>query len=130
MIRREPVRIMIAADHPLAARQGKVLMSELSSLPMILLSGSDKKNHLAAMAEAGYSDSMYSYVDSQNSIEQLVAAGLGISVLASSACRPHPYIAYLDLQDPPEVNLTVSWNKSRVPQTLEHFVTLMTEAGK
>ena len=126
VICREKIRVMIAADHPLASRR-MIPVSELSSIPMILMTGSDKRAHLADMAAAGYSDSVYTYVDSQNTIEQLVAAGCGFSPLASSAVRAHPDLAYIDLENAPEVELAVLWNKNRTVPALESFIRLLKE---
>lgn len=121
IIRREPVRFIIAADHPLA-HQGRIHVSQLNTLPMTLLSGSDTNAHLAALAESGYRESVYTYVDSQNSVEQMVALGCCVAPMAASAFRPHPLLTCLDVEDPPMVDIAVCWNKNRVPPSLDRLL--------
>lgn len=126
IIRRESLRVMIASDHPLAVR-GRVAVSDLSSIPMILLAGSDKSAHIASMVEAGYTDSHTVSLDSQNSIEQLVAAGCGCSPMAASACRLHPSLTYLELEDAPSCEIALVWNRERVSPPLRSLIHLLTQ---
>ena len=124
VLKEEPVFAMLPSSHPLA-KCAAVSKEELEGERLILLSGSDKTERLAAWTIDGVAKPIYAYVNSQESVETLVAAGYGISMSVESACRPHPMIAYVPMKRPHLERICLLWNKHQaVQEWIDRFASL------
>lgn len=121
ILKEEAVLAMLPGNHPLANRKA-VSKEDLEKERLILLSGSDKTERLAAWTIEGVAKPVYAYVNSQESVETLVAAGYGISMAVKSACRPHPNLAYVPMKEPHMERICLLWNKNQTTQAwIERF---------
>ena len=110
IVREEQVRLMVSTGHPLAGRQ-QVTMEEIAREPMILLNGSDKREHLIRWADSGNPVRVYCYAEDPGSVEVMVAAGFGVSLCMESACRPREGVAYVDIQGHHGGKVVLLWNR-------------------
>ena len=106
----EPHYAMLPCGHPLAAK-ACVPMGELVEEPLIMLSGDDKRELIRVLMEQGITTRVYAYMESQNSVETLVAAGYGVSLCVPSAIRRHPGIVYRPIADRPAGKTRLLWRK-------------------
>ena len=96
-VRREPIDLLIAADHPLAGRAA-VALAELAGLPFILFGEGFALNPiiLGACQRAGFQPEIASRSSQIDFIVELVSCGLGIGFLprmiarqrCADRCRP------------------------------------------
>ncbi len=116
----------------LVANRKAVSKEDLEKERLILLSGSDKTERLAAWTIEGVAKPVYAYVNSQESVETLVAAGYGMSMAVKSACRPHPNLAYVPMKEPHMERICLLWNKNQPTQAwIERFTSfLMMESSE
>ena len=106
----EPVFAVLPCDHPLANRE-TLTMAELADSPQILFNGEDKRRLVRNMQESGMQTTVYTFTESQSSIETLVAAGYGVSYCVRSALREHPGIVYRPLTDRPVGKTVFLWRR-------------------
>ena len=110
VIREEGVRLMVPENHPLAGRES-VTMEEVAREPVILLSGSDKRDHLMRWADSGHPIRVYCYAEEAGSVETMVAAGFGVSLCLESACRIREGIRYVDICGTNREQVALFWNR-------------------
>ena len=110
VIRQDRARLMVASNHPLAGRK-TVTREEISREAMILLNGSDKRDHLLRWAESGHPIQVYCYAEQSGSVESMVAAGFGVSLCVESACRPREGVSYVDIQEVRTEPVALFWNR-------------------
>ena len=115
----DPVYAMLPQGHRLSAEE-KVSMQALSADPMILFSGDDNKQMIKQMIDSGIPARVYAYSASQNSIENLVAAGYGISMCVRSARREHAGIAYREILDTAKKEVCLTWVKDTPAEQAVH----------
>lgn len=121
IIKEEKVKLMVSSRHKLA-KHTSVSRAQLRGEPFILLRGNDQKNHLIDWADQGNLINAYCYVDDENSVETLVAAGYGVSLCLESACRNHRGIVYLDMPEEAREPLCISWNKKHKLDLVEQYL--------
>ena len=87
-VRREPLDLLIAADHPLAGRE-QVEMRELADQPFILFSEGFALNPiiLAVCQHSGFQPAVTSRSSQIDFIIELVSSGLGIGFLPRMIAR-------------------------------------------
>lgn len=92
-LRREPVDLLLAADHPLAGRK-TLAFAELADLPFILYGEGFALNPLimAACRTAGFTPKVATRSSQLDLVVELVASGLGVAFLPRLIAeqRPHP----------------------------------------
>lgn len=129
VIREERLRLMIAEDHPLAAREA-VTMEEITREPVILLSESDTREYLLRWADSGHPIRVYGYAEEASSVEAMVAAGFGISLCLESACRPQEGICYRDIREPLREQVALFWSRGeREKKLAEELLTFLLPAA-
>ncbi len=106
----DKVMLMLPRSHDYA-QYSTIQRRAIPKDPVVLLRGSDKKDRLTDWEEIGVSMNIHCYADDHDSIETLVAAGYGISFCLKSACRPHPALSYIEIEDHPDEELCICWNK-------------------
>ena len=117
ILREESVRLMVAADHPLAGRE-TVTMAEIAREPVILLSGSDKRDHLMRWADSGHPIRVYCYAEDTGSVETMVAAGFGVSLCLESACRARPDLCYPAVEGLRKEKVALYWKKGEAGRAM------------
>ncbi|GFE61960.1 LysR family transcriptional regulator [Geobacter sp. AOG2] len=102
-VRREPIDVLLAADHPLARRE-KLTFKALADLPFILYGEGFALNPMimAACRESGFTPRVATRSSQVDFIIELVAAGLGIALLPRLIAeqRPHPLTKRLPIEHP------------------------------
>ena len=133
----EPLVAVLDAKHPLAAREGGVLLHELAEQPFVFFArsyGSGLYAQLLSLArQAGFSPHIAQEAGEAMTIIGLVAAGLGVSVLpASYKAMRMEGVVYKPLLD--EEAVTAVWvvqRKGPVSAMARGFVRLLeAEAGR
>ncbi|MFC4910015.1 LysR family transcriptional regulator [Actinomadura gamaensis] len=129
---REPRALMVASDHPLA-RRDRVSLEDLADVPLIrpssdvprLLLDLHVPTHtpLGRPVPPGPSYTFWSEVPA------LVAAGLGVSIVAVRAARYHdrPGIAFVPFRDGPTLDYGVLWPAAGQSPPALAFVDLLTD---
>jgi DNA-binding transcriptional LysR family regulator len=110
VFREDRVMLMLPRNHAYAG-YSSVQMNSIPKEPVVLLRGGNRKDRLIDWAEMGSAMNVHCYAEDHNSIETMVAAGYGISLCLKSACRPHPSISYVEIEDHPKEELCLCWNK-------------------
>ncbi|MBO2454165.1 LysR family transcriptional regulator [Actinomadura barringtoniae] len=133
---REPRALMVPADHPLAARD-TVSLEDLAEAPMIKPRGEVPKIlmdlHLPAHTPMGSPVPAGPTFSFWAEVPALVAAGLGVSVVACRAARFHsrPGIAFVPFQDGPTLDYGVLWPATgQTPSALAYVDLLVDLAYK
>lgn len=130
----EPVLVALPEEHPLAAYE-EVDLAELAGDDFVLITRSEEPElydaHVAACAAAGFAPRVAHQVDRTNIAVGLVACGLGVSFVASSAkLTAHPGVAYRRLTRPaPRITFGAIWHADSVPPVLEKFLALEPWSG-
>jgi DNA-binding transcriptional LysR family regulator len=130
----EPVLIAMPEGHPLAAKD-VVPMADLADEDLILITRSQEPElydaHVAACSSAGFSPRVAHEVDRTNVAVGLVAGGLGMCFVASSAeLTAHPGVAYRPLADPsPRITFGAIWHADASAPVLQNFLSLEPWAG-
>ena len=127
MVLREPFYLAVATDHPFARRR-RVPMRELTGQPLIMFPRETSPLfHLritAAFERAGVTPMIVQEAMQIHTVMGLVAAGLGVAVVPSSARRlPQESAVLIDLVDPPDpADVSIAWLKSASLPLLAPFV--------
>jgi DNA-binding transcriptional LysR family regulator len=130
----EPVLVALPEDHPLAAAE-EVALADLADDDFILITRSEEPElydaHVAACAAAGFAPRVAHQVDRTNVAIGLVAGGLGVSFVASSAeLTAHPGVAYRPLTQPsPRITFGAIWHPDAVAPVLANFLALRPWSG-
>ncbi len=102
-LRREPLDLLLAAEHPLANR-GSLSFAELAEEPFILFGAGFALNPiiLQACQESGFTPKVAAHSSQVDFIIELVAAKLGIALLPRMIAeqRPHPLTRRIPLEQP------------------------------
>jgi len=111
-VRREPIDVILAADHPLAQR-AKLTFEELENIPVILYGAGFALNSiiLGACRENGFTPKVAAQSSQVDLIIELVAAKLGIAFLPRLIAeqRPHPMTRRITIDHP-----TIYWHMALV----------------
>jgi LysR family transcriptional regulator, hydrogen peroxide-inducible genes activator len=107
----EPLRLLVAADHPLADQAEPVDGRALRELPVLLMpEGHCLRDQVSEVCSAiGGVESADVSVDGVATLTQMVAAGLGATLLPASACQSQPAVAELELVDEPTRMVALAW---------------------
>lgn len=125
-IYREPVAVALPKDHPLAQRP-TLALSELRDAPFVLYSRRAKRqsfDEIVALCHlAGFSPRIVQEADNEATVLGLVAAGLGVALVASSISGVRPdEVAYRQLVEPPLVaQVAVAWKDGRPEPLIEEL---------
>jgi DNA-binding transcriptional LysR family regulator len=109
---REPRALMVPADHPLA-RRDSVSLEDLADVPLIMPGGNVSKIlldiHLPTHTPMGRLIPRGPSFIFWPEVPPLVAAGLGVSVVAARAARYHdrPGVAFVPFRDAPTLDYGV-----------------------
>jgi len=107
-LRREPIDLLLAADHPLANRT-TLSLAELAEEPFILFGAGFALNPiiLQACRESGFIPKVAAHSSQVDFIIELVAAKLGVALLPRMIAeqRPHPLTQRIALVQP-----TIFWH--------------------
>ena len=130
----EPVVVAMPADHPLAVRPS-VALADLSDEDIILIARDQEPelydSYVAACASAGFRPRVAHEVDRTHVAVGLVAGGLGMCFVASSAeLVAHPGVAYRPVTDPsPRISFGAIWNPEAPAPVLTNFLSLRPWTG-
>ncbi len=126
-------RVHLAADHPLAARDGPVRLRDLADEPMILLDAPPSREHVLDICRtAGFEPRVGLRTSNYETARALVGRGLGWAVLVQRTATDVTYegrrVVAKDVVDPapPPVQIVVAWPReaplSRSAQAFVHLV--------
>ena len=130
----ESVQVAMPAEHPLAARES-VPLAELADEDLILIARAEEPelydSYVTACSTAGFSPRVTHQVDRTHVAVGLVAGGLGMCFVPSSAALiAHPGVAYRPLTDPsPRIVFGAIWPADPVAPVLQNFLSLRPWAG-
>ncbi|MGP1664983.1 MAG: LysR substrate-binding domain-containing protein, partial [Rhodanobacter sp.] len=115
----EPFLLAVSAEHPLAHQQGQLKLSDLSSQNLLLLEDGhclrDQALEVCHMAGAGEHSGFRA--TSLETLRQMVAANVGITLLPVTAVKP-PVAPVTNLRliefkgHPPSRRIAMAWRKS------------------
>ncbi|MGZ4505620.1 MAG: LysR substrate-binding domain-containing protein [Blastococcus sp.] len=130
----EPVLVAMPDRHPLAAR-GSVALADLADEDLVMITRTEEPElydaHVSACAAAGFSPKVAHQVDRTHVAVGLVAGGLGMCFVPSSAqLTAHPGVAYRPLTAPsPRLTFGAIWNADAVAPVLHNFLALQPWRG-
>ncbi len=132
-LRREPIDLLVAANHPLATR-AEVTMSDLTDQPFILFGEGFSLNPiiLGACRAAGFEPAIATRSSQIDFIAGLVASGLGIGFLPRLIARPHDGVRSLPIADPAMVwHIALIWQRDRyLSQAARAWIDLVAETAR
>lgn len=122
--------LVLPKDHPLL-RKPSLKLADLDDQPLILpnprTNGITHEKLIAAMKKAGVTPHVAQYADNENTLLNLVSAGMGLSFVNSSCRVPHTQSVALralaDLSLP--VALELTWLRSNQNPALSRFADLV-----
>lgn len=102
---REPLVVVMRADHPLARRRGKVAMASLSEEPFVFYGsrmGSALPSQVLALCQAaGFQPRISQIANANSTILALVAVGMGIAIIPEAMSRlRHGSVVTRAIMDP------------------------------
>ncbi|MFD2614835.1 LysR substrate-binding domain-containing protein [Paenibacillus gansuensis] len=131
----EPVAIALPKSHPLADR-ANIALHELADEPFVMFARSANRqlfdDFIALCHLAGFSPRITQEAATESAIIGLVAAGVGVTVVASSLSRVRPdEVAYRQLIDPPlTVEVAVVWKEEKQPPLLQELRQIAREVSQ
>jgi DNA-binding transcriptional LysR family regulator len=130
----EPAVVALPLDHRLARRKGPVALQDLHGEPVILVRRPGAPglyaNLLALCAKAGVEPRVVAEVARMMTNLNLVAAGVGVSVVPASMQGAHAHaIAYRPLARPARLDapLTLAWRRADESGPVGTFIALVRE---
>lgn len=125
-----PIKLLISAGHPLA-RQKSVRLEQLREEPFLFMDGSEVKEALQGLAEAGFFPRIYDRVDGPESMMSLVESGYGVAFCVEAGCqRRGEGLALLDVEDHQEERkLCLSWKRKNPRMRPEYLVLIQNYYG-
>lgn len=120
-LHREPLRAVLPIGHRLG-RQKRVRLADLAGEPFVLCPRYEAKGfheHLLSLfAGAGFVPRVVQEAEQKHTIEQMIAGGLGVSVLPTSAlATPLPGVEYRELTPAlPAIENAAVWHETRPPE--------------
>ncbi len=114
----EPVVVALPKGHPLA-KLPTIALHELADEPFVIYARSAKRQSfdefIALCHLAGFSPTIAQEAATESAVIGLVAAGLGVTLVASSLSSVRPdEVAYRQLVDPPlTVEVAVVWKEEK-----------------
>jgi DNA-binding transcriptional LysR family regulator len=123
----EPAIVAVPADHPFAD-QDRIRFAELVGQPLVMMTRDVEPQlydrAIALCAQAGFSPSIVHEADSVQTSLSMVASGLGLAVVTSSAqLTSRAGVCYLALTDPtPSVTLSLAYRGDQVSPSLAAFM--------
>jgi DNA-binding transcriptional LysR family regulator len=130
----ESVMVAMPEDHAFA-RRASLPLAELADENLILITRAQEPelhdSYVSACAAAGFHPRVAHEVDRTHVAVGLVAGGLGMCFVPSSAqLTPHPRVAYRPLTDPsPRIVFGAVWPAGPVEPVLQNFLSLRPWAG-
>lgn len=124
VIWREPLVVVLPRGHRLVGRQ-KIAISELAEEPFLLVNAPGFLDHLTRIcALAGFSPRIVQQARSTPTIVNLIAGGMGISIVPASLRTLHRQgVAYRSLEPPaPTIELALMWRKNDLSPALRSFL--------
>lgn len=131
----EPMVVALPSGHPLA-RRARVPLLALSIEPFVLFPRSVGAGLydtiLRSCLDAGFSPRVVQETQQVTSIVNLVAAGLGVSIVPSSMQQVHTEgVSYRPLRPPaPSARLSLVYRDGEQPPQLAHFIALTRQRVK
>jgi DNA-binding transcriptional LysR family regulator len=128
-VHEEPVILAVPDNHPFAAR-GRVSLADLADEPIIMIPRSQEPvlfdYYTSLCADAGFSPKIVHEVNRITVAVGLVAGGLGVTFVPSSARHvAHSGVAYVELADPhPHISVGVVWRAGPPSPLLRSFLSL------
>ena len=125
----EPVMVAMAHDDPLASRD-RLRLDELADRSVVLIARSHEPelhdHYIAACTRAGFSPHVVHEVARTHLAVGLVAAGLGVAFVPSSArLMAHPRVVYRPMVSPRlTVVFGVLWNTDGARPVLDNFLAM------
>lgn len=123
----EPAVLAVPDEHPFAARE-RIRFAELRGQPLVMMTRDVEpqlyEHALVLCARAGFSPSTVHEADSVQTTLSMVASGLGLAVVTSSAqLTTRAGIRYLPLVEPtPSVTLYLAHRKDHISPSLAAFL--------
>lgn len=128
----ESLRLVLHQDHPFASLS-EIPLQLLIDEPFILFPRHMGSNFydliISYFWDHGVSLNVVQEAIQMHTIVNLVAAGMGVSVVPSSVERyKRPGVIYKKIQEStPKVNLYVGWRKDEKSSVVDHFLTVVRE---
>jgi DNA-binding transcriptional LysR family regulator len=128
-VHEEPVILAVPDNHPFAA-MGRVALADLADEPIIMIPRSQEPvlfdYYTSLCADAGFSPKIVHEVNRITVAVGLVAGGLGVTFVPSSARHvAHSGVAYVELADPhPHISVGVVWRAGPPSPLLRSFLSL------
>jgi DNA-binding transcriptional LysR family regulator len=129
----ESVLVAMPEDHPFTARES-VALADLAEQDLILITRAQEPelydSYVTACAAAGFHPRVAHEVDRTHVAVGLVAGGLGMCFVPSSAqLTGHPRVAYRPLEPSPRITFGAVWHSGPVAPVLQNFLSLRPWAG-
>ena len=128
-VHEEPVMLAVPDNHPFSA-MGQVSLADLADEPIIMIPRSQEPvlfdYYTSLCADAGFSPKIVHEVNRITVAVGLVAGGLGVAFVPSSARHvAHSGVAYVDLSDPhPRISVGLIWRAAPASPLLRSFLEL------
>jgi DNA-binding transcriptional LysR family regulator len=128
-VHEEPVILAVPDNHPFAAR-GRVSLADLADEPIIMIPRSQEPvlfdYYTSLCADAGFSPSVVHEVNRTPVAVGLVAGGLGLAFVPSSARHvAHSGVSYVPLVEThPRLSVGMIWRTGPPPPLLRSFLSL------
>lgn len=132
-LHRETLCIALPADHPLARRRD-LSLGELRDEPFILTPRNTAPvlhDHIMAQCQAaGFDPQVRLYTQLQGTIVNLVAEGLGVSLVPSAMARTQLQgIRFFALADSPQIEFGITWHPDNGNPCLGSFLEVMARSA-
>lgn len=123
----EPLALLVAPDHSFARRR-RIALAELDDVPMAgLVAGAGTRSIIDdAFAEAGLRQRLQYEVTHVDLVRQLVAAGLGVSILPRTIAEGLREVAVVELDPPFRFFTYACWSRDPTPAA-RAFMALLRE---
>jgi len=131
-IYQEPVAVALPKSHPLAQR-ATIALHELADEPFVMYARSAKRQtfdeFIALCHMAGFSPTIAQEAANESAVLGLVAAGLGVTLVARSLSSVRPdEVAYRQLVDPPmTAQVAVVWKDEKQMPLLNELLQIARE---
>lgn len=128
----EPMKIVLPSSHPFAARR-QLPMVALAQAPFVLVPGPAGATLYSDIVEAcriaGFQPILAQPAPQISSVINLVAAGVGVSIVPASLAQVQVKgVRYLDIRPPaPVARLALAWKTDNSSPIIENFVSLLND---
>lgn len=134
-IQREPIDVLISADHPLASKR-RIQLAELADVSFLLFEERFALNQvvLDACSKSGFTPTIAARSNQLSFVVELVAMGLGVAFLPRMIARQrkHPGVKHIRLSDTAmEWRMALLWRRtSHLSFAAQAWVDLFTAVAK